>query len=417
MRILRIYILAVMLFIALPLLSQEDENAETKGKEGKTDEQAGAEQKKDEAPVEKKEESDKVSDDAQKAQKELDAATAEPQKQPEQPVQEAPVVKVEQPVEEKKPEPQVQQAPENTDLKAEAKAEGAIGDENKSDEEKKKLEKKYNLTLINVLSHNIAKERKSFGESVMLTASSSAIPWEIGIGATIGFAYNLRYDLPREAYDQNAQKDYDGTINSYKADGVPLTVAITRNFVLPGAINITPEIDWILPVTSRYLWEQFGMRSTLVGALSLSRAFKLADKTTLSATYSFSYGINFVKEGVFWDEIQLLPIDKLVQHSLSNFFEIMFAYADFSVKVSAAYTNELLFNPSRTETAVKYQLWNNSLEFKASAGYKFKDFIFGVGVTTAGPEREYGGFGADRMYPFKDRYSKVSASVGYNYSF
>jgi len=341
--------------------------------------------------------------------------------------------------EEKKEEPAASAPAEEpkgeTTVSAEVKEEG----EPKKEEEKKE-EKKYTVGLTNVLSQNVNADRPNFGYALTVSGSYT-MPWEISLSASIGFAYNLAFAREREAYFDEAGYATSKTLNHYSFDGTPLQIEVNRRFTIPTVeIGVTPSLGWSLPFTNRMLWEVYTQRSTLSPSVTIDRAFKLMEGMTLSLAYTCAYAYNFVEYDWAWDKYNNEPLDVNVQMALTNMLTISWSFKKFALRIGAGYESSLKYGElGQEETIAKHQLWDHAVIFQGAASYTLQgftendNFIFGVGFTTAGPEFEDGNFvdaslpdkgaypnykkSAGYLTPFAGKYTKISATIGYNYSF
>ena len=429
----------IALLAAFPLFAQEPaEGTEENGEEAAveqpadTQEEAATAEKKDEE--EKKAEEKKAEEQAAEKKEEAAPAT-EPAVVPATAAAPVPTVTPEQPA------TAPAEAPKTEEVVAEVKEEGDKKEEEKKEEEKKE-EKKYNVALTNILSHNISKDRPVLGYMLNLSGGVT-LPWELNLGASVGFSYTLNWDRPETSNGGGGLYE-KSTLNYFLFDGTPLNVDLSRRFTIPTAeINMTPSISWTLPFTNNTLWTQYYMRSLLSLGLAVDRTFKLAEGLTLTLAYSGSYTKSFAEESMAWDDSQNEPIDFNVEHSFTNMINVSLAYKGFSVKLGYGYVNERVWNDvTQGDDTTEFQAWTHSVMYSGSIGYGlpgFTDgdnFIFGVGFQTGGPEFEDGRMArwdytiatsqtsqedskkkSLYMYPFNPRFTKIQATIGYSYSF
>jgi len=387
--------LVAFLFFCSPLFAQEEETAESE--EGMEVEESTGAQKEEKASAPAQEE-EKASEES--------ATTAEPA-----------------------------ETPKAEELSAEVKEEGEK-EEKKEEEE----EKKYSVGLTNVFSQNTNANRPNFGYALTLSAGYT-MPWELNLSASIGFAYNLSYARTREAAFDTSGYAEEKMLNHYSFDGTPLQMGLSRKFMIPIAeIGVTPSIGWSLPFTSRMLWEVYTQRSTLGPSVTIDRAFKLMEGMTLSIAYTCAYAYNFAEYDWAWDKYSNQPIDVNVQMAFTNMLSIAWSFKSFSLRIGAGYESSIKYGEfNQVETVAKHQLWDHSVIFQGAANYTMKgftdndNFTFGLGFTTAGPEFEDGNFvdaslpggesypnykkSAGYLTPFAGKYTKIAATIGYNYSF
>jgi len=411
-----------------PAAAQEEAKADEKKEEEKATEGATAEQPAPAAPV--AEEESAPAAPAAEAQPAPVAPAAEAQPAPAAPVAEA------------QPAPIAETTPAGTPGSEEVTAEAEVKEEEKKEEEGKEEEKeakKYSVGLNNALSQNINKDRPNFGYALTVTGSYT-IPGDINLGASIGLAYNLAYLRDRTTSDAG---DYQtSSLNHYSFDGTPLGIDISRVFTIPTVeIGVTPAINWSIPFTNRMMWEVYTLRSTLTPSVTIDRAFKLMDDMTLSVAYTCAYSYNFAEEDAVIGKNTNEVFDINVQMSLNNMLTVSWAYKGFSIRVGAGYDSSILYGELKksADTQSFNQLWNHTVIFNGGVGYSmagFTDesdrFSFGLGFTTAGPEYEngnYGGFSYNAggkegrtgingfTVPFAGKFTKITATIGYNYSF
>lgn len=407
----------VAFLAVMPLGAQDPE--EGAAEEGGADDPAAAQEE--------------VTTDEKKDEAKEEEVTAE-QPAPAAPAAEAQPAPAAEPV----AEPAPAETPKSEEVAAQAEVKEEAKEEEKKEEEKEA--KKYSLGLTNALSQNINKDRPNFGYALTVTGSYT-MPGDINLGASIGLAYNLAYLRDRTTSD--AGEYQTASLNHYSFDGTPLAIDISRAFTIPTAeIGVTPAINWSIPFTNRMMWEVYTLRSTLTPSVTIDRAFKLMDDMTLSVAYTCAYSYNFAEEDAVIGKNTNEVIDINVQMSLNNMLTVSWTYKGFSIRLGAGYDSSILYGELKknADTQSFNQLWNHTVIFNGGIGYGLPGFTddksdlfnFGLGFTTAGPEYEngnYGGFSYNAggkegrtgikgfTIPFAGKFTKITATIGYNYSF
>lgn len=423
----------VAFLAVMPLGAQEPE--EGSAEEATADDPAAAQE--EVTTDEKKDEAKEEEVTAEQPAPAAPAAEAQPA-----PVAETAPAAEAQPAPAAETAPAAEAAPVEAPKSEEVAAEAEVKEEEKKEEEKKEEEKeakKYSVGLTNALSQNINKDRPNFGYALTVTGSYT-MPGDINLGASIGLAYNLAYLRDRTTSDTG---DYQtSSLNHYSFDGTPLGIDISRAFTIPTVeIGVTPAINWSIPFTNRMMWEVYTLRSTLTPSVTIDRAFKLMDDMTLSVAYTCAYSYNFAEEDAVIGKNTNEVFDINVQMSLNNMLTVSWAYKGFSIRLGAGYDSSILYGELKksADTQSFNQLWNHTVIFNGGVGYSMAGFTdesdrfnFGLGFTTAGPEYEngnYGGFsynaGGDEgrtgikgfTIPFAGKFTKITATIGYNYSF
>lgn len=420
MKVFKIYFLALLLIFAFPVTAQESE-------EGVTEPEGSASEDAEEEEEEEGEEAE-----AEKP------AEVKPQEDAKEEAKEEPKV---EPKEEPKVEPTVEPKPEvKEEPKVSVKVESESKEEEKSEEEKEKENKKFSVSLTNGFSHGVAKERKSFAYNLTLGASY-ALPWQLNFSAGVGLSALYRYDMESAVALESGEASTE-KIDYGKFDGTPLNLGLSKAFPLFWEIGGSLGISAGLPFTSTELWEQYNIYTMLSVSLGLKRSFKLAKETSLSTGFGFGYTKTFAKHDYAWDDYQNSILDQINEHAMTIGLSLSLAYKDFSLAVRGGYNisksysvESVSFNygDSNNTEAKKsetiYQPWSYSFSFSVSASYTVKDWNFALGAATNAPEFDSGNYTFDTVpgdpavnngsanYPFKPKYTRVFANIGYSYSF
>jgi len=400
LKVFKIYFLALLLIFAFPVTAQESE-------EGVTEPEGSA------------------SEDADEEEEEGEEAEAEKPAEV-KPQEEAKV----------EPKPEVKEEP-----KVSVKVESESKEDEKSEEEKEKENKKFSVSLSNGFSHGVAKERKSFAYNLTLGASY-VLPWQLNFSAGVGLSALYRYDMESAVALESGEASTE-KIDYGKFDGTPLNLGLSKMFPLFWEIGGSLGINVGLPFTSTELWEQYNIYTMLSVNLGLKRSFKLAKETSVSTGFGFGYTKTFAKHDYAWDDYQNDILSQIEEHSVNIGLSLSLAYKDFSLAVSGGYNisrsysvESLSFDYGDSndnegkKSGTVYQPWSYSFSFRVSASYNVKDWNFALGVATNAPEFESGNYtgyntvAGDKEvinptsnYPFKPKYTRVFANIGYSYSF
>jgi len=452
------YFLALLLTAFLPLTAQD--TPEQEGEEPVKVEEKAAESS-DEVKEEAKKEDEKAEKEEKEASEEAEKEPAAEEKKPEAEeakAEETPATEEKPVAEEKKAEPEKKEAkaeekpateekkaePEKKEAKAEKKEEAVADatlkiedeedDKDSEGEEKDKDPKKFSVSVSNGFSHGVAKERKSFAYSLSVGASYQ-LPWKINMNAGIGLSALYRYDLEKAAPLEDGTQSKD-KLDYGKFDGTPLNIGFSRAFPLFWDIGSSIGINVALPFTSTELWEQYNIYTMLSVNVGARRAFKIAKETSITFGIGFGYTKTFAKNNYAWDDFQNTMLSPIQEHSLVPGANLSFKYKDFGLAVGASFNIGKLYSsgqfeyPNGETSSTEYQGWQYGFSFRASASYSIKSWNIALGVTTNAPEKESGGYsGYDAVegdpdvknpsqnYPFKGKYTRVFANIGYSYSF
>lgn len=435
MKVFKMYFLALLLVVFLPLAAQDNSENES-GEEAaveKTESAEGAEkaeEEKKEAGIEKKEASAEEKEEKAGAGKK--EAKAEEKKPEEAEKKEAKVE--EKPVKEEKKAEAKPEKKEEAVADATLKIEDEEKGEDTEDEKKDEDPKKFSVNISNGFGHNVAKERKSFGYSLSVGASYQ-LPWKIGMSAGVGLAAGYRYDLeeakPMEDGSQSTEKISAGVF-----DGTPLNIGFSRAFPLFWDIGSSIGINVSLPFTSTMLWEQYNIYTILSGEVRVNRAFKIAKETSITLILGYSYSKTFAKNDYAWDDYQNTMLSTINEHSMAPWATVSLKYKDFSLAVAGRYNIDRSYStfqaeyPDGVKVSDTYTPWTYSFSFSTVASYSIKSWNLALGVATNAPEVESGNYvgyetfegdpevkNPSKNYPFKGKYTRVFANIGYSYSF
>ena len=415
MKVFKMYFLALLLTAFMPLTAQ-DVAEEESGETAKVEEKEAAESSEEVKEEEKEADKEEASAEEKKAEGEKKEAK----------VEEKPVA------EEKKPE--VAEKKEEVVADATLKIEDEKDGEDSEEEEKDKDPKKFSVSVTNGFSHNVAKERKSFAYGLSIGASYQ-LPWKIGMNAGVGLSAMYRYDLGSAVPADNGNASGD-KIEQGVFDGTPLNIGFSRAFPLFWDIGSSIGINVGLPFTSTELWEQYNIYTMLSASVGANRAFKVAKETSIKFGLGFSYTKTFSKYDYAWDDFDNSPMSPISEHTLVPGANLSFKYKDFGLSVGGslnigkfATSNQIEF-PDGTKSSTEYQAWHYGFSFSAAANYTIKGWNIALGVMTNAPEKESGNYaGYDEVagdpdvknpsanYPFKGKYTRVFANIGYSYSF
>jgi hypothetical protein len=410
LKVFKIYFLSLLLVFAFPVLAQENSG------EGEVEPEKSVSEDTEEEDVEEEEEAETEK-----------PAEAKPEEVKPEEVKPEPVVETPAAAPEVKEEPKVA-----------VKIEGESGDE-KSEDEKEKENKKFNISLINGFSHGFSKERKAFSYNLTLGASY-VFPWQIAFSADVGLNALYRYDLDSSAggYDDSMSEKID----SGKFDGTPLNLGLSKGFPIVWDIGGNLGISVGLPFTSTELWEQYEIYTMLTASLGLARPFKVGKETSVIPAFNFSYTKTFAKNDYAMDEYQNDILSPINEHTFVMGLNLALTYKGLKLAVNGGYIISRNYSVtsmpddlygdgdySGTKLGTTYQDWSHVFSFGASVSYSLKEWSFGLGVTTNAPEYDSGNYVFEAVpgdpavdngsanYPFKPKYTRVFANIGYSYSF
>jgi hypothetical protein len=298
---------------------------------------------------------------------------------------------------------------------------------------KTKEQKTKSISLKNGFSHSVASDNKRFGYSLTLSGSM-VLPKKISLNMSVGF-HNAYHYGETQTNPDNSTSDVDYNV----FDGSPISTTVARSFQLPKKINLSTAFTWVLPVTSKFMWNNTKIYSIFVPSLGLSRSFKLSYGVNLSLSYGLSYSQILGDGKVFGKETydgNAQYVYSIAINTFSNSFSLTTTYKKVSLTLSTGISSGRKADSKddvAKENGVVYQKWNHSVSYGITASYPYKDFSFSLGINTAGPVYEsgnykgfdYSGYGElvrretvkGMLAPFDARYTKVLANIGYRFGF
>ncbi len=418
MKVFKIYFLSLLLIFAFPVLAQENagegetepEKSVSEDTEDDVEEEEGEAESKEEKPAEAKPEEVKP--------EEVKPAEVKPE-----PVAETPVAT-----------PEVREEP-----KVAVKIEGEPEGEKGKDDGKEKENKKFNISIINGFSHGFAKERKSFSYNLTLGASYM-FPWQIAFSADVGLNALYRYDLDNSIPTEGGYAT-DEKIDSGVFDGTPLNLGLSKAFPVVWNIGGNLGISAGLPFTSTELWEQYKIYTMLTASLGFARPFKVGKETSVVPAFNFSYTKTFAKYDYDTDPYQNTISSPINEHTFVLGLNLSLAYKGLKLAVNGGYVISRNYSVTsmpedwygdgdHRKQGTVYQDWSYIFSFGASISYSIKEWSFGLGVRTNAPEYDSGNYvgfptvagdpavdNGSANYPFKPKYTRVFANIGYSYSF
>ncbi len=432
MKVFKIYFLSLLLIFAFPVLAQESagEGETEPGKSVSEDTEEDVEEEEDEAEDEAEAKEEKP---AEAKPEEVKPAEAKPEPVAEKPAEAAPA--------EVKPEPVAEKPAENPQPKVAVKIESESEDEKGKDDDKEKENKKFNISVINGFSHGFAKERKAFSYNLTLGATYM-FPWQIAFSADVGLNALYRYDLDSSVATE-AGYTTDENIDSGKFDGTPLNLGLSKGFPVVGGFMVNLGINAGLPFTSTELWEQYEIYTMLTASFGVARPFKVGKETSVTPAFNFSYTKTFAKNDYAMDEYQNDISSPINEHTFVLGLNLSLAYKGLKIAVNGGYVisrnysvtsmpDDLYGDGDYAGTKIgsgTYQDWSHVFSFGASVSYSIKEWSFGIGVMTNAPEYDSGNYTYNAVpgdpavdngsanYPFKPKYTRVFANIGYSYSF
>ncbi len=419
MKVLGMCFLALLLFLAFPVLSQEYDYHVYESEEDLSEE-------------EELEEDELLAEELEEELEEDELLAEELEEELEEEFEEL----VEE-LEEK--EPKEDDVPvEKADLSETVKPDTPVAvdiAEEEDDEKDEESAKKFSLSVSNGFAHGLSKERKSFGYNLNLGLSYS-LPWNLSFGAGVGLRALYRYGM------QTASPPEDGSIPDGSADygefdGTPLSLSLSKMIPLFWQIGSKVGFTVVLPFTSSTLWEQHNIYTMLGTNIGLSRTFRIARETTLTPGFGFNYQWTYAKYDFPFDDFQNTPHGFINEHEFGLGINLSLAYKAFTLNVGGGYsiskpytTDKQRYHYDDFESKIAPQDWSYGINFSASLGYRYKDWNFSAGAQTAAPEFDNGNYvGFDTVpgdpkvksgtynYPFKPRYTRIFANIAYTYSF
>jgi len=433
LKVFKIYFLSLLLIFAFPVLAQESAG------EGETEPGKSVSEDTEEEDVEEEEDESKDEAKDEAEVKEEKPAEAKPEEAKPEPVAEKPAEAVPAEV---KPEPVAEKPGEDPQPKVAVKIESEPEDEKGKDDDKEKENKKFNISVTNGFSHGFAKERKSFSYNLTLGASYM-FPWQIAFSADVGLNALYRYDLD-SAVATEAGYTSDENIDSGAFDGTPLNLGLSKAFPIVWGIGGNLGISAGLPFTSTELWEQYEIYTMLTASIGLARPFKVGKETSVITAFNFSYTKTFAKNDYAMDEYQNDISSPINEHAFALGLNLALTYKGFKLGVNGGYSiarnysvtsmpDDLYGDGDYAGTKIgtgTYQDWSHVFSFGASVSYSIKEWSFGLGVRTNAPEYDSGNYvgfetvagdpdvdNGSANYPFKPKYTRVFANIGYSYSF
>lgn len=416
MKVFKIYFLSLLLVFAFPVLAQESTGEGETEPEKSVSEDAEEEDVEEEEAAEETKPAEVKTEEAKPAETKAESAAEKP-------------AEAAQTKEEPKEEPKVA-----------VKIEEESKDE-KSEDDKEKDSKKFNISLVNGFSHGFAKERKSFSYNLTLGASYM-FPWQIAFSADVGLNALYRYDLDKSATTE-AGYTTDENVDAGQFDGTPLNLGLSKAFPVVWGIGGNLGISAGLPFTSTELWEQYEIYTMLTASLGFARPFKVGKETSVVPAFNFSYTKTFAKNDYAMDEYQNDILSPINEHTFVLGLNLSLAYKGLKLAVNGGYVISRNYSVTSmpedmygdgdyngTKVGTTYQDWSYIFSFGASLSYSIKEWSFGLGVRTNAPEYDSGNYvgfetvegdpavdNGSSNYPFKPKYTRVFANIGYSYSF
>jgi cytoskeletal protein RodZ len=430
LKVFKIYFLSLLLIFAFPVLAQESagEGETEPGKSVSEDTEEDVEEEEDEAEDEAEAKEEKP---AEAKPEEVKPAEAKPEPVAEKPAEAAPA--------EVKPEPVAEKPAEAPQPKVAVKIESEPEDEKGKDDDKEKENKKFNISVINGFSHGFAKERKAFSYNLTLGATYM-FPWQIAFSADVGLNALYRYDLDNSISTEGGYAT-DEKIDSGVFDGTPLNLGLSKAFPVVWNIGGNLGISAGLPFTSTELWEQYKIYTMLTASLGFARPFKVGKETSIVPAFNFSYTKTFAKYDYDTDPYQNTISSPINEHTFVLGLNLSLAYKGLKLAVNGGYVISRNYSVTsmpedwygdgdHRKQGTVYQDWSYIFSFGASISYSIKEWSFGLGVRTNAPEYDSGNYvgfptvagdpavdNGSANYPFKPKYTRVFANIGYSYSF
>ncbi len=395
------YLVIFLLLFSFSLLAEEkkEDSAEDEKKTEENDQKSAeetSEEKKEETSV-KKEESEKAEEQKDSEEKE----TSEDSKKEAEKADASENSKVDE------AEPKVEVAVD------ESKKESA-SEEEEDENEDKEDSKRFSVGISNGFVHGINADRKNFAYSLTGTFSAN-LPWSMNASLSAGLSYSLQYDREVSTDEDPYNEDEE---SFYEFDGAPLSLTLSRGFKAPLEIKVAPSLTGVFFGTSKYAWEQ-ELRAQVNAGVSFSRSFKVAKDLSLTIGWRPGFSYTFSEEDHVFDEFQNEPLYRINPWTISSGYSASLAYKGVRLRLGFSQQFSKSYDTDKFSQwdYVELQEWKQVLVFSASAGYSYRDFNFGLGFSTRGRDRKFGGYGDDWLYPGSPQFSTISANIGYNYSF
>lgn len=270
----------------------------------------------------------------------------------------------------------------------------------KGDEKAKEKESKWwAVTFGYQFSHNFNGDRPSMGNSFSIDPSATA-PHGIRFALHLGFGVTSRYPSGNIGGS-------DITTNDVDMD--PIVLNISKRFSIDPDVTgfaIGVSLGQLFPSTSITLREVHNWYYSLKPGVTLSMGKK---------GFSFRFSTSFQKNFHKYDYAKVFGTSGSAEYTAMNEWQIAlkgvltYSFWKMNVGVNGGWSTSWIYDRAAMETP------KNGVSFGAHVGINPYDGLdFTLGITTAGPERLYGGFKSDYTLPLDPIFTTGYLSVSYS---
>lgn len=267
----------------------------------------------------------------------------------------------------------------------------------------------WSLSLSTEFSHNIARERPSFGTSFSFDPSFT-IPltddYKLSLGAHAGMS--IAYEYGRKDQYGNDNPAY----TTVDADVTTLRLGVPFYAWKDAGIKIGSSFTFFIPWTSRYSGQRDGWYFAWAPGLSVSWS-----KWGVSLSVSGNFQQNVHRDS--WVYVDGPGGDgyHLPQYKLGGRVSLGYSIAGFGITANVGISRSWLYESNLSELERIGVSYGAELSYAfAEAGVPVLDqFALSLGITTAGPERRFGGFGDDRVYPGHPLFTTAYFGINWSY--
>jgi hypothetical protein len=258
----------------------------------------------------------------------------------------------------------------------------------------------WNLTFSYELSHNLARERPTLGNAFAVDPGF-VLPGKVNLGLHLGFWVSTEY--PSDVVGGR-----DVTVNTVDMD--PISLNVSRAFVIDETytnFTITPSLLQLFPETSRF---EFQVKEWYY-AIKPGVRFSVG-KWGLSLAYSLGVQKNFHGDAYYWINNESTGTPQptpLNSWTFSQNGSLRYTVWRLNMGVGVNWSRSWRYNYSAQEIP------SNSLAYSADIGVDvYEGLSMTLGITTAGPERRYGGFKNDYTLPLDPAFTTAFLSIAYS---
>ena len=232
---------------------------------------------------------------------------------------------------------------------------------------------------------------------------SFTLPKDISLSVHLGGYVSTLY--PSDVVGGN-----DVRIN--EADFDPLSISISRAFQIDPEITgftITPSLVQVLPETSRFA----GWTRKWYYAVKPGVSFSISKwGLSLSNSNSFQKNVHGYTDYRFKSDvdggIESIPLN---EWTYSNATSLRLSVWKLNMGVAVVWSYNWRYHTSDGNEAR-----HNNIAYSADIGINaYENLNVSLGISTAGPERRYGGFQNDYTYPLDPQFSSASLTLSYSF--